>query len=103
MSSYLCSTTVAKAPISNSFPLKYETGGGGGCATTCFEDTIGSPAKMATACDVIAIIAKTIIFFISVDAEYYISLYYCTACLTQYVRTHASLYLILDPGFGYSG
>ena len=59
-------TYVAKTPISNSFPLKNETGGGGGGAITCFEDTIGSPAKIATACDAIVTTAKTIIFFINV-------------------------------------
>src|ERR1700730_11158569 len=51
-------TYVAKAPISNSFPLKNETGGGGGGAITCFEDTIGSPAKMAAVCDAKAITVK---------------------------------------------
>src|SRR5580693_4134828 len=58
-------TYVAKAPISNSFPLKNETGGGGG-AMTCFEDTTGSPAKVAIACDAIATTAKAVIFFIGV-------------------------------------
>src|SRR5271170_5125566 len=57
-------TYVAKAPISNSFPLKNETGGGGGGAITCFEDTTGSPAKVATACDAAAIIAKATNLFI---------------------------------------
>ena len=57
-------TYVAKAPISNSFPLKNETGGGGGGAITCFEDTIGSPAKMTTACEASVITAKAINFFI---------------------------------------
>src|ERR1700736_5394531 len=57
-------TYVAKAPISNSFPLKNETGGGGGGAITCFEDTIGSPAKVPTACEASVIMAKAIIFFI---------------------------------------
>ena len=55
-------TYVAKAPMSNSFPLKKETGGGGGGATTCFEDTIGSPAKMVAVCE--AITAKAINLFI---------------------------------------
>src|ERR1700751_5100951 len=59
-------TYVAKAPISNSFPLKNETGGGGGGAITCFEDTTGSPAKVATACDAMAKTVKAIIFFIRV-------------------------------------
>jgi hypothetical protein len=57
-------TYVAKAPISNSFPLKNETGGGGGGAITCLEETTGSPAKVATACDAAAIMAKTINRFI---------------------------------------
>ena len=59
-------TYVAKAPISNSFPLKYETGGGGGRAITCFEDTIGSPPKVATACGARASRAKAIDLFIFV-------------------------------------
>jgi hypothetical protein len=59
-------TYVAKAPISNSFPLKNETGGGGGGATTCFEEMTGSPAKVATACDAIATTAKAINLFIGV-------------------------------------
>ena len=42
-------TYVAKAPISNSFPLKYDTGDGGGGATTSFEETSG-PANVATDC-----------------------------------------------------
>jgi len=37
---------------------------GGGAATTCFEDTIVSPAKMATACDTMAITVKVINLFI---------------------------------------
>ena len=53
-------TYVAKAPISNSFPLKNETGGGGGGAITCFEDTTGSPAKVATACDTRVAIARAV-------------------------------------------
>jgi hypothetical protein len=57
-------TYVAKAPISNSFPLKNETGGGGGGAIICLEETTGSPAKVATACDAAAIIAKATSFFI---------------------------------------
>jgi len=57
-------TYVAKTPRSNSFPLKYETGGGGGGAITCFEDTIGSPAKVAVACDAMANTAKAINLFI---------------------------------------
>ncbi len=62
----LKSAQVPKAPISNSLPLKNSGGGGGGGAITCFEDTTGSPAKTATACDAIAKTVKTIIFFISV-------------------------------------
>ena len=61
-------TYVAKAPISNSFPLKNEIGGAGGGATTCFEDTTGSPAKIATVCEAIAKTVKTIILFIWVVA-----------------------------------
>ena len=57
-------TYVAKAPITNSFPLKNETGGAGGGAITCFEEAIGSPAKTAAACDVMAITAKAINLFI---------------------------------------
>src|SRR5580704_7379935 len=56
-------TYVAKAPISNSFPLKHETGGGGG-AITSFEDTIGSPAKTAVACAAIVSAARVINLFI---------------------------------------
>ena len=59
-------TYVAKTPISNSFPLKNETGGGGGGAITCFEDTIGSPAKTPTACDARPSRAKAINLFIGV-------------------------------------
>jgi hypothetical protein len=59
-------TYVANAPITNSFGLKNEAGGGGGGAITCFEDTTGSPAKVATACPAIATMVKTIIFFIKV-------------------------------------
>jgi len=33
---------------------------------TCFEDTTGSPAKVAIACDAMATTAKAIIFFIGV-------------------------------------
>ena len=51
-------TYVAKAPISNSFPLKYESGGGGGGAITCFEDTIGSPPNAAAACEATTTTAK---------------------------------------------
>jgi hypothetical protein len=57
-------TYVAKAPISNSFPLKNETGGGGGGAITCLEETTGSPAKVASAYDAAAIIAKVVNLFI---------------------------------------
>src|SRR5258707_5799946 len=78
-------TYVANAPITNSFGLKNETGGGGGGAITCFEDTTGSPAKVATACDAIAKTVKTIIFFISVMLSS-IWLYFA-----QYMRPHASL------------
>ena len=78
-------TYVANAPITNSFGLKNEVGGGGGGAITCFEDTIGSPAKMAAACDAIAKTAKTIIFFISVMLSS-IWLYFA-----KYLRANASL------------
>jgi hypothetical protein len=78
-------TYVANAPITNSFGLKNEVGGGGGGAITCFEDTTGSPAKVATACDAIAKTVKTIIFFIGVMLSS-IWLY-----LAQYMRPHASL------------
>ena len=57
-------TYVAKTPISNSFGLKNEAGGNGGGAITCFEDTTGSPAKVATACDTIVAIARAIMLFI---------------------------------------
>src|ERR1700747_910467 len=52
-------TYVAKMPISNSFPLKYETGGGGG-ATISFEG--GGPAKEMVACDPSATKAKASLF-----------------------------------------
>jgi hypothetical protein len=52
---------VANAPISNSFGLKYETGGGG--ATTSFDG--GGPAKETTACDARVTTAKTSNLFIS--------------------------------------
>jgi hypothetical protein len=63
-------TYVANAPITNSFPLKNETGGGGGGAITCFEDTSGSPAKIATAWDAIATVVKTIIVFIALALSF---------------------------------
>ena len=50
---------VANAPISNSFGLKYETGGGG--ATISFDG--GGPAKETTACEARVTTAKTAIFF----------------------------------------
>ena len=50
---------VANAPISNSFGLKYETGGGGG-ATISFGG--GGPAKDGTVCDATAT-AKAANFF----------------------------------------
>ncbi len=56
-------TYVAKAPISNSFPLKNDSGGGEG-VMTCFDDTSGSPAKETTACDAKATTAKATTFFI---------------------------------------
>src|SRR5580692_655618 len=57
---------VPNAPISNSFGLKNSGGGGGGGVITCFEDTIGSPPKVATACDARASKAKAIDLFIIV-------------------------------------
>ena len=43
-------TAVPKAPVSNSSGLKYSGGGGGGAgAITCFDDDIGSPAKVTIA------------------------------------------------------
>src|ERR1700722_19823181 len=57
---------VPNAPISNSLALKNSGGGGGGGAITCFEDTTGSPAKVATACDAIATTGKAINHFIGV-------------------------------------
>src|SRR5580704_14431957 len=57
---------VPNAPISNSFGLKNSGGGGGGGAITCFEDTTGSPAKVAIACDAMATTAKAINLFIGV-------------------------------------
>ena len=59
-------TYVANAPITNSFGLKNEVGGGGGGAITCFEDTTGSPAKVATACDAMATTTKAINLFTGV-------------------------------------
>jgi hypothetical protein len=56
---------VPNAPISNSLALK-NSGGGGGGAITCLEDTTGSPAKVATACDAMATTAKAINLFIGV-------------------------------------
>ena len=53
-------TYVAKAPISNSFGLKYDTGGGGG-ATTSFEETSG-PANADIVCSSV-IPAKAITLF----------------------------------------
>ena len=58
-------TYVAKAPISNSFGLKNETGGGGGGATTCLGSS--GPANTDIVCDIAKVTAKTINFFISVD------------------------------------
>src|ERR1700751_1319831 len=60
---------VPNAPISNSFGLKNSGGGGGGGAITCFEDNIGSPAKMTTACETSVITAKAINFFIMSSFE----------------------------------
>jgi hypothetical protein len=51
--------------MSNSLALK-NSGGGGGGAITCLEDTTGSPAKVATACDAMATTAKAINLFIGV-------------------------------------
>jgi hypothetical protein len=76
-------TYVANAPITNSFGLKNEVGGGG--AITCSEDTSGSPAKVTTACDAIAKTVKTIIFFIGAMLSS-IWLYFA-----KYMRTHANL------------
>jgi hypothetical protein len=56
---------VANAPISNSLGLKYSGAGGGG-ATTCFEDEIGSPAKVVATCEAMPIMVKAIIFFITI-------------------------------------
>ena len=53
-------TYVPKTPISNSFPLKYETGGGGGTGTTSFGE--GGPAKETTACDPRATTTKASLF-----------------------------------------
>src|SRR6516162_4314431 len=52
-------TYVPKIPISNSFPLKYETGGGGG-ATTSFDG--GGPAKQTITCDPRTPMAKANLF-----------------------------------------
>jgi hypothetical protein len=51
---------VPKTPISNSFPLKYETGGGGGGVITSFDG--GGPAKVTIACDPRATAAKANVF-----------------------------------------
>src|SRR4029077_14155404 len=56
---------VPNAPISNSFGLK-NSGGGGGGAITCFEDTTGSPAKVAIACEANITTAKATSLFIFV-------------------------------------
>jgi hypothetical protein len=56
-------TYVAKAPISNSFGLKNETGGGGGGATTSLEETSGPP-NADIVCDIAKVTAKAIDFFI---------------------------------------
>jgi hypothetical protein len=64
---FVAVTYVAKAPITNSFPLKNETGGGGGGAITCFEDTTGSPAKLVATRAIIAKTVKTTVFFIYVN------------------------------------
>jgi hypothetical protein len=48
-------TAVPKAPMSNPFDLKYSGGGGGGAgAITCFDDDIGSPAKVTIARETIS-------------------------------------------------
>ena len=54
---------VAKMPISNSFPLKYESGGGGG-ATISFEG--GGPAKEMVACDTRARTVKAVSLFMGI-------------------------------------
>src|SRR6266436_5444360 len=51
--------------MSHSLGLKYSGGGGGG-AITCFEDTTGSPAKATAACEAIATTVKAINFFITI-------------------------------------
>ena len=53
---------VANAPMSNSFGLKYEAGGGSGAGTTSFGG--GGPAKETIACDARATTAKAADFFI---------------------------------------
>ena len=78
-------TYVANAPITNSFGLKNDAGGGEGGAITCSEDTSGSPAKVTTACNAIAKTVKTIIFFIGAMLSS-IWLYFA-----KYMRTHANL------------
>ena len=57
-----------KAPISNSFGLKYSGGGGGAGAgeITSFDDDTGSPAKVAIARETNITTAKAIDFFIFV-------------------------------------
>jgi hypothetical protein len=66
-------------------PRKNSGGGGGGGAITCFEDTTGSPAKVATACDAMATTVKMIILFINVMLSS-MWLY-----LAKYMLIHASL------------
>jgi hypothetical protein len=69
---YLCIGRVyrvssrAKAPISNSFPLKNESGGGAGVITS-FDATTGPPAKETTACVNKATTAKTDPFIIGMS------------------------------------
>src|SRR6516225_5251885 len=53
-------TYVPKTPISNSFPLRYETGGGGG-ATISFEGG-GGPAKQTISCEPSTPIVRAIPF-----------------------------------------
>jgi hypothetical protein len=49
------------------------SGGGGGGATTCFDDDIGSPAKVAATWNAIAATAKAIIFFITIGLPWFIA------------------------------
>src|ERR1700758_3199721 len=57
------------APMSNSFPLKNDSGGGAG-VMTCFEGTSGPPAKQVTACEARATTAKATTFFIMLGSHF---------------------------------